>query len=117
MSAQRKALRPCAVPGCPEIAVKGGRCVRHATEWARNVDSRRPSARERGYGSDWRRRRAEVLRACPYCMQCGALATVVDHIIPLRAGGSSDASNLQPLCQTCHNKKTTTRDGGGWRRR
>ena len=30
----------------------------------------------------------------------------VDHIIPLKHGGSSDPGNLQVLCVTCHRRKT-----------
>lgn len=30
----------------------------------------------------------------------------VDHIIPLFKNGSNELDNLQPLCGTCHNKKS-----------
>ena len=30
----------------------------------------------------------------------------MDHIVPLRAGGIHDSSNLQPMCGTCNIKKT-----------
>ena len=30
----------------------------------------------------------------------------IDHIIPLKHGGTSDKSNLQALCVTCHRRKT-----------
>lgn len=30
----------------------------------------------------------------------------LDHIIPLCLGGTNDMSNLQPLCEECHNEKT-----------
>jgi predicted HNH restriction endonuclease len=30
----------------------------------------------------------------------------VDHIIPLFKNGTNDIDNLQPLCGTCHNKKS-----------
>jgi 5-methylcytosine-specific restriction protein A len=33
-------------------------------------------------------------------------ATVCDHIVPLAEGGTDATSNLQPLCQSCHNAKT-----------
>jgi 5-methylcytosine-specific restriction protein A len=35
------------------------------------------------------------------------LAVEVDHIVPIREGGARlDANNLQPLCHTCHSRKT-----------
>jgi len=111
----RRPLRPCNVPGCPEIAVKGGRCAAHAAERERATDRSRPPAYKRGYDYDHRKRRARVLRECPYCVQCGAPATVVDHIVPLARGGTDDMGNLQPLCARCHNRKTNREDGGGWR--
>jgi 5-methylcytosine-specific restriction protein A len=39
---------------------------------------------------------------------------VTDHIVPKTQGGTDDASNLQTLCERCHNVKTTTIDAGGW---
>lgn len=37
-------------------------------------------------------------------------ADMVDHIVPLRAGGTHAFSNLQPMCWKCHARKTA-RDG------
>lgn len=42
------------------------------------------------------------------------MASLVDHIKPLRKGGTNDEKNLQSLCTRCHNKKTNEQDGGGW---
>lgn len=41
------------------------------------------------------------------CLQCGDVATEIDHIIELDQGGSNDLDNLQPLCKACHTKKTS----------
>ena len=71
---------------------------------------RRPSAAQRGYGRGWRKLRAAVLRATPRCRSCGGPATEVDHIVPLRAGGSHALANLQPLCKPCHSSKTARLD-------
>lgn len=116
-------IRPraaCLVPGCPALAVERGRCADHAgqeRQQRRLTETPRPSFRDRGYGSEWDRIRARVLALTPRCRHCGAPATVVDHIVPLRAGGTHDLGNLQALCVKHHNAKTNSVDGGGWRRR
>ena len=56
----------------------------------------------------WRRLRKMLLSEEPLCRMCqglgkATLATVVDHIIPRRAGGTDDRGNLQSLCAPCHN--------------
>jgi 5-methylcytosine-specific restriction protein A len=53
-----------------------------------------------------------VLAQQPFCVACQrvgrvALATDVDHIVPLSAGGTNAADNLQPLCHSCHSRKTS----------
>ena len=70
----------------------------------------RPSSAARGYGYQWKKLRRQVLADFPFCFHCGQLAKHVDHVKPLRQGGSHDPSNLQPLCVSCHNKKIY-RDG------
>lgn len=64
---------------------------------------------ERGYGSRWRRARAQYLQAhplCGYCRQQGRVtaATVVDHIAPHRGDQALfwDSDNWQALCARCH---------------
>jgi 5-methylcytosine-specific restriction protein A len=47
-----------------------------------------------------------VLREEPMCRSCGGAASQVDHIIPLSRGGTNDRANLQPLCHSCHSRKT-----------
>lgn len=48
----------------------------------------------------------------PLCIQCelkGIIkpATVTDHIKPITQGGDPwDFENMQPLCDSCHNKKS-----------
>ena len=57
---------------------------------------------------DWLELRAAMLRREPVCQACRrAPATDVDHITPIRAGGSmTHPSNLQSLCHECHSRKT-----------
>jgi 5-methylcytosine-specific restriction protein A len=71
----------------------------------------RGSAHSRGYGVAWRRLREVVLDAEPLCRECAKRgratpAKEVDHILPLRDGGTNDRENLQPLCCECHDDKT-----------
>jgi 5-methylcytosine-specific restriction enzyme A len=111
--------RPCNMRGCPNLVAPGdGYCPIHAAA-ARSPDER-PSPTARGYDGRWRRIRANVLSAEPLCRQCLAdgrvvVATVVDHIRPLRDGGTHARDNLQPLCESCHNKKSA-REGNAIRR-
>lgn len=103
--------RPCAQPGCPGLAQPGSsRCVDHALPARPRTSRLSPSAR--GYDAAWRKRRAAYLLAYPLCALCGAAATEVDHIVPLRRGGADDESNWQALCHTCHSRKTARENGG-----
>lgn len=48
-------------------------------------------------GPSWRRKRAFVLGQSDICWMCGRPgATTVDHLVPLKDGGTSDLSNLRP---------------------
>ncbi|MFO7537596.1 MAG: HNH endonuclease signature motif containing protein [Chloroflexota bacterium] len=40
-------------------------------------------------------------------------ATDVDHITPLADGGTNNTNNLQPLCHSCHSRKTAV-ESSGW---
>lgn len=41
------------------------------------------------------------------CVRCGATENLeCDHIVPVNAGGTHDAENLQTLCTTCHAEKS-----------
>jgi 5-methylcytosine-specific restriction protein A len=97
----RKLASPCAQAGCPAVAVRHGRCAGH-----QRLDTRPPIYQRPGYGPAWAAIRAVVLRQEPSCRKCGAPSTRVDHIVPLRLGGTHDRSNLQGLCERCHNRKT-----------
>ncbi len=52
-------------------------------------------------------RRAILTAAGHQCQVCGSAdALQLDHIVPIAVGGSSEQSNGQVLCQTCHRQKT-----------
>lgn len=46
---------------------------------------------------------------CTRCKETGAvkLATIVDHIVPLWAGGREDDSNRQAISDECHDLKSS----------
>lgn len=68
------------------------------------ADAKRPNARARGYDREWEKARADWLAAYPSCVRCGAKATLVDHIIPIRKAPHRrlDRTNFQSLCTPCH---------------
>jgi len=65
----------------------------------------------------WRELREYVLSQNPICVMCQSrgltvLAEEVDHIVPMSKGGEPyDLDNLQPLCKSCHSRKTAVDDG------
>lgn len=84
----------------------------------KEIDSRRGSARERGYTTRWEKARAGFLRSHPLCRSCqqaGRIqpASVVDHIVPHKGDQSLfwRSDNWQPLCKRCHDSKTARLDG------
>jgi 5-methylcytosine-specific restriction enzyme A len=97
--------------------VSAGRCKRHELpRWqdatgARFYDRERGSAAARGYGGAWRKIRNAYLREhplCAHCLEAGrtTAATEVDHVLPLRQGGTHSRANLQSMCHPCHMAKT-----------
>lgn len=87
-------------------------------------EDQRPSAAARGYGWRWQRTANGFLRKHPLCVHCRAkgrttIARCVDHIEPV--SGAHDPKfwvreNWQPLCISCHSRKTMTEDRGHGRR-
>lgn len=119
--------RPCAHAGCQAWAIPGGSyCEKHQAEWearqeaekAKREEARREAERERnrrrgtaaqrGYDSAWVRARKAYIIRHPLCAICGAPATDVDHIRPHKGDKKIfwDSTNWQPLCHSCHAKKT-----------
>ena len=102
--------RQCTKPGCKEYAVKHGRCEQHQPEaW---TTSKGKTASQRGYGSQWRKIRTQVLKRddylCQVCLSKGVYtqATEVDHIKNKANGGTDSPDNLQAICSPCHKEKT-----------
>jgi 5-methylcytosine-specific restriction protein A len=101
-----KPARPCKVPTCPCLTRDpSGYCDEHA-DHRQDYDRHRGSAVERGYDRAWHDRRNRYMRVHPLCEWCKRPATLVDHIIPKRDGGTDKSDNLQSLCNRCHAQKT-----------
>jgi 5-methylcytosine-specific restriction protein A len=69
-------------------------------------------ATERIRGRAWMETRRRIALAHGYrCAGCGCVwvpsRDQIDHKVPLEQGGSNDDSNLHPLCNDCHEAKTT----------
>ena len=81
--------------------------------------NKRESAAIRGYGRQWQQARLDFLALNPLCKICESqgivkAAKVVDHITPHKGDARLfwDRSNWQPLCSSCHSRKTAAEDGG-----
>lgn len=107
-----RAKKVCRIKGCPNIATHGALCDKHYKEMVDKTSDNRPNSGQRGYDSQWTAIRDNYLKYNPLCVDCGRLATDVDHIIPLSQGGTHDWDNLAARCHRDHSKKTATQDGG-----
>ena len=91
----------CNAKGCPNIAVKDGRCVEHPKiPW----EGRRGFE---GYKGEYLKNRKRVLKEEPYCRACGVRpSTTVDHIVSKAEGGSDRRENLRGMCEVCHGRRS-----------
>ncbi len=110
-----KAPTACMEPGCPNLTTAGGRCAPCRAEHlatgrsARDgYEQSRGSARDRGYGTKWEKRRRRHMELEPWCRRCGRGGRDVDHVIPHRGADwlFDLEGNLQTLCQSHHTRKT-----------
>ena len=94
--------RTCKAAACPRCELR-----EQAREQGWTNHSASGSNVDRGYGADWQRARAQVLKRNPRCEYCNLMpSTTVDHLIPKYKGGSDDPSNLRACCNDCHVRKS-----------
>lgn len=117
-------MRPtgiCSHPGCPEEAVRNGKCDDHLAEARRRTDQRRGGGRARGYDQRWARTRAAFLKANPVCDAAGCTeeATDAHHLDGRGPNGprGHDPANLQALCHSHHSQVTAAEQPGGFNAR
>lgn len=106
----------CSTHGCPAIATEGTRCDLHPVQRKGKPWQHAKPAHQRGYNAAHHSMRRRVLSEEPTCRQCGASATIADHITPLSRGGSHNRENYQSLCKTCSDRKTQTEATAGRKR-
>lgn len=101
-----KTQRLCEHVGCKKLCTEGRYCEEHKPK--RKDPKGRKNSAQRGYGGAWRKARALFLKLHPVCVICGQPATDVDHIVPHKGDKKIfwDVNNWQPLCHSCHSKKT-----------
>jgi len=102
-------MRPCGLAGCTALVARGY-CARH--QHAR--ERQRPTRTARGYSNRWARySRARLLRF-PWCVDCGRLADVTDHILAAKYRPDLfwDPGNHQSLCGDCNRRKGIREEGG-----
>lgn len=83
-----------------------GSTGRAAHGWVKDAN-----APERITGRKLQRLRLELMRRQPLCAECTKRGVVRpttqrDHIVPLAQGGTEDDSNIQGLCDDCHDAKS-----------
>lgn len=110
MNRRRSQVRTCNEPGCPEVAVRRGRCLEHARAADRKAQRKRidetGTGTERGYNSRWDRLSRRMIRRQPWCTWCGETEDLTaDHIVPLSRGGASSPANVQVLCRACNTRR------------
>ena len=111
----------CSKAGCPNFRIEGSSyCEKHDYIRVNYLEKRaeylsnRPRdwtkyQRTGNYSSSrWKKESKDFLKTHQYCEMCGDYATVVDHIIPHRGDEELfwNKENWQPLCKSCHDKKT-----------
>lgn len=80
------------------------------SRWANEAQGGVPNQFYRN--APWRKLRKRWLDANPLCERCKdkqrlTVATVVDHVKPIRLGGGPlDENNLMSLCKSCHARKS-----------
>ena len=97
-------MPPHRCSGCGQLVV--GRCPTcQRPAWQRS----QPVVRMRG--RRLQRARLALLSKQPWCVPClkrgiRTISTIRDHIIPLAEGGADDDTNVQAICEDCHDAKT-----------
>lgn len=105
-----KPLRYCTARNCNQLHRNKKYCDDHQHLLNRHSNKKEVSKEQSIYNNQSWRNYSKRFRAdkivCVNFRKCAGLAELVDHIVPVEAGGSMwDESNHQAMCQACHNRK------------
>lgn len=105
-----RAKRVCNAIGCGNVTGNTGGYCDNCSQTGRDETANQRRHKQTDpfyYSTEWRRFRSWWLRGHPLCVFCGQPGEMVDHIVPIKAGGARlDPDNAQTSCNRCHNKKT-----------
>lgn len=114
----KRPLRPCNKTGCNNLT-ENRYCKEHEYLWSENHRKYNRFMRDKKTDSFYKSKSWELTRQhvlirdnglCQHCLRNKeiTLAEMVDHIIPIKVRWDLrlTLSNLQALCNACHNTKT-----------
>lgn len=105
----KKPLKFCCSKGCKEKhSNSNGFCEAHKPK--RKSERIKKESSKLYNDRRWKKYSERFRRASQVCAlfdSCGGIAQCVDHIIPVEDGGDFwDTANHQPLCNSCHARKS-----------
>lgn len=99
-------LRACA--GCLQGILKAKKQDKARADKRYNALKRDKQSDKFYHSQQWLKLRAKFLSEQPFCVRCSRFGVIIDHITPIKDGGAKlDENNLQTLCRSCHNQKTS----------
>lgn len=105
-----RAQRVCRVQGCGNATGRADGYCEACNDAGKNesAEARKSKQTDPFYLSTEWRRYSKWWRMChPLCAVCGRPGQMVDHTIPIKAGGAKfDPKNTKTQCWSCHNRKT-----------
>lgn len=110
-----KPLHPCNHHGCPALTLERF-CPTHQRQVTAEYEASRGTAAERGYDGTWAKVRVWKLSHEPLCERCQAagrdVAAVLVHHCD-RNPRHNESSNLESLCDPCHDQEHVKEAWGG----
>lgn len=108
--------RICPIHGIWTKTPEQKRCPKCKTTSNKEYDNNRRNQESKKFynSAAWKKVRKLVLTSNPFCVECGKPAEMVDHKKAIKDGGAKlDLNNLQPMCNSCHNRKEH-KEGNRW---